>query len=430
MRVALGVGWIAALALIAISAPPARARHTVFDFRVDRFEIDGNASGAHDGVADVVNEFDDFVIPWLRLYGTVYQSDGVLHLSSPGAHFPGPDGTLLDVSNVESWYQFLDGRGDLTVTAYWEPDIPHEGQLIHLTIFSGTLADGLDFVGLDFGHRTEQLGIQQHQTRYVGGTFEDTRTAVVPIDAADVTGQIVLRLRFDDATNLLTSFFSTDGGATFVSPFDRAPIFGSTTTAGFILGADPEAAPPTTTTTVTTTSSTTTVSTTIPRSPCEGDGASVGTIGINHTLLRFRGVGHDRFEAQGTFATDEAFDPTEAGSIVVRIVDTGSGILWESGPIMPGTPQWAKSNPRQRFFKWVDRQAAVVPGLTALVVKEKKPFGTGRYSLRVKGKRATLLGGSPTVGTHQLLLEFSGKSTCIRGTTVRCRKRPTRERCS
>jgi hypothetical protein len=92
--------------------------------------------------------------------------------------------------------------------------------------------------------------------------------------------------------------------------------------------------------------------------------------------------------------------------------------------------QWVKSNPRRRFFKWADKQAAVVPGLTALVVKDKKPFGTGRYSLRVKGKRATLLGGPPTVGTHQLVLEFSGRPTCVRGTTVRCGKRPRWEMCS
>jgi len=434
MRGALRIGWVAALVLTAVDTLPARADHTVFDFRVDRFEVDGNMIGAHDGLPDFVDEFDDLVSPppWLRLFGTVFQSEGVLHLKSPGSHFQGPDGTLLDLSNVESTLRFLDGGGDLTVTAYWEPGVPEEGQHIYLTIIAGTLEHGFEFVSLEFGKRTE-LGIQQHETRLfggIGGTFEDTRTALVPIDPADVTGQIVFRLRYDDITKLLTSSFSTDGGITFLSPFEPAPLFESTSFGGFILGADSEAALPTTTSTVTTSTSTTTVSTTIPRSPCEVDDTSVDTMGIKRTLLRFSGVGNDRFEVRGTFATSEAFDLAEANAVIVRIVDTAAGVLWESGPIMPGTPQWAKSNSRQRFFKWVDKGAAVVPGLTALVVKEKKPFGVGRYSLRVKGKRATLLGGPPTVGTHQLLLEFSGRSTCVRGTTVRCRKRPTWETCS
>jgi hypothetical protein len=47
----------------------------------------------------------------------------------------------------------------------------------------------------------------------------------VPIDAGAVTGRIVLRLAFDDDTDLLTTSFSLDGGTTFQSPFPARPVF-------------------------------------------------------------------------------------------------------------------------------------------------------------------------------------------------------------
>jgi hypothetical protein len=52
--------WLAVTGVVAalvFGGQAAFAFHTQFLYRVDRFEADGNALGAYDGVADVVDEF-------------------------------------------------------------------------------------------------------------------------------------------------------------------------------------------------------------------------------------------------------------------------------------------------------------------------------------------------------------------------------------
>ena len=119
-------------------AQPARlayAFHTVFHFTVDRVEVDGNAYGPFDGTPDVVDEFDDAdMAPWRTFFGTVYQRDGLLHLTNPGVHYNilAP----LDLSDAVGMAELRAGLGSFRVQSVWTTtDIP-PNNLVHMSLWS------------------------------------------------------------------------------------------------------------------------------------------------------------------------------------------------------------------------------------------------------------------------------------------------------
>lgn len=267
------VGAASAAVVLAAMILPTDAHHTIFSFQVDRFEGDGNAFGPSDGVIDFVDEFDDGTLSpnWYHtIYGTVFESGGFLYITNPGTHLPAPDGTTLDVSVAAGSSQnfMTEGGGNFTGIAYWEPIIPDVGHHYHLSLFT--------FGGGDYFNETFAIAIRRTDTALeIGqfvteldlthGIYQQTMLEFVPISADDVTGQIVFRIDFDDATNLATSSFSLDGGTTWQSPFPAAEIFVGRTTAQFLLSADPEADSGGGTTTTTTASSSTTTTTLLPQ---------------------------------------------------------------------------------------------------------------------------------------------------------------------
>jgi hypothetical protein len=258
-----------------LAAPrPAPAFHTVFHFTVDRFEADGNVYGPAGGPADLVDEFDDGVLPptFYAAYGTATESGGRLHLQNPGTHFPGPGGAPLDLSNVASYpvggSYVRDGLGDLTGTAWWDPVVPGPRDFIHLTLFTwqtGGPTSYNELFGIDLQNQDLGLVVEQHLVHLdlAHGIYANVQVETLPIAPEDITGQIVFRIAFDDASNTMTSSFSLDGGTTFQSPFSPAPIFQDRDAAQFIIGADPlqDGPPPPTTTSTTSTSTTSTTST-------------------------------------------------------------------------------------------------------------------------------------------------------------------------
>ena len=283
------VGIVACLAL-SLACTGARASHTVFEFKVDRFELDGNRMGPFDGVADLVDEFDDGTLSpnWYPLFGTSLESGGFLVLKNPGLHFIGPpDVGVKDLSNVNSLFTTLvDGAGSFTATAIWEGTVPEPTQLIHMTIWSSTPGNSppWEFIGTDIVQDDTSPLLQQHVSRYSGGVWAPTLADSFAFDEADVSGQIVVRATFDDATNLVHTAFSLDGGSTFLTPFGPiGPLFANgATEARFILGADPEAASTTTTTVATTTTTSTTIPGTLcaPDDLCTGDPCVIPTLTV------------------------------------------------------------------------------------------------------------------------------------------------------
>ena len=272
--------WLRTLACLAALggvSRPASAFHTIFDYSVDRFEVDGNMFGPADGTPDFVDDFDN-ASNWYTPYGTSIVIDGRLHVKSPGMHFPGPDGTTLDLTEVVSNYPALQvqkGRGSFTATAVLDPIVPPEAQFYHFTLFTfGGVTFFNEIFGLDIHTLGGETRIEQHLvTLDLGhGIYQTVQTAGYRIAPADVTGQIHFRLVYDDAAGTVVSSFSLDGGATFLSPFAPAPIFTEGRTAAqFLLGADPLVGGATSTSTTTTTTSTgrPTTTSTVPLGGCE-----------------------------------------------------------------------------------------------------------------------------------------------------------------
>src|SRR5262249_17743217 len=119
-------------------------------------------------------------------------------------------------------------------------NLPAPGDFTHMTLLITGGADGWEFFGVLLYHSPDgslQL-TQHHGSGFVAATVEGS-----PIDPAAITGPVVLRLAFDDATNVATTSVSLDGGATYQSPLTPTQIFDGHTTATLLLGADPQAAP-------------------------------------------------------------------------------------------------------------------------------------------------------------------------------------------
>jgi hypothetical protein len=261
MRTARRISWLAALTLATWCTAPALAHHLTFSASADRFEIDGNAFGPADGTADQIDEFDDGILApnWSVLLGTAVESGGLLTLRNPGVDINLVPGAPLDISNVENTTDVEDGEGDFTATSYWTGPPTGANTQIHFQLYGigATIeAAGLTLANLDAngtgGGLPVGYSISQEVT-FLGSSGGVPQQNTVAINAADITGAIVLRMAFDDATNTMLCTFSLDGGATFQSPFPALHVFQVVPSAEILLGANaidvggpPPPPPPTT----------------------------------------------------------------------------------------------------------------------------------------------------------------------------------------
>ena len=238
--------WLAGVALGACCAVagPAAAHHTTFSSSVDRFEIDGNAFGPADGTLDQVDEFDDGVLApnWSVLVGTAVEAGGVLTVKNPGLDVTLVPGLTLDVSNVENTVDVANGAGNFTATSYWVPTPLGTNREIHFQLYglgSTIEAAGLTVQNLDAASAgPNPVGYSVTQSvSFIGGGGGVPQQATVAIDPGDIIGRIVLRMAFDDATDMMTCSFSLDGGATFRSPFPAMHVFQVVQDLEILLGA-------------------------------------------------------------------------------------------------------------------------------------------------------------------------------------------------
>ena len=243
MKVSAHVSWPMVLVLAAVAGVPveARASHHVFSYSADRFEVDGNVFGPADGTLDYVDEFDNGTIApdWTPLLGTNVEAGGVVTLKNPGTDYT-IGGVSVDVSNIENEEAVGNGAGDFTATVYWEPSWALTDQEFHFQLYE--LGPLIESAGLSVGSASAAVppvitgpSISQALTQ-ISGTYDTLQYDTVPIDLNDVTGQIVLRISFDDATDTITNSFSLDGGTTFQSPFPPMPAFVGVDDYEFLLG--------------------------------------------------------------------------------------------------------------------------------------------------------------------------------------------------
>jgi hypothetical protein len=227
----------ALLALALCVLPSVSRAEATFFAALDRIEIDGNRFGPADGTADFVDEFDDGALgpPWVPILGSSIETAGVLAFHSPGTHMPFTPS--VDASDVELTDTVVNGAGNYTVTSYWTSGLPGTDQLFHLQLFGQN--PEVEAAGIQVSNLSPEKAAQFSPPALPGlavsqilsyrddgySDLEILSYDAVPIDAASVTGRIVLRLAFDDATDLLTTSFSLDGGATFQSPFPALPAF-------------------------------------------------------------------------------------------------------------------------------------------------------------------------------------------------------------
>ena len=219
----LAAFWLAALMLIV--AVPAHAAGS-FSASVDRVVIDGNVFGPKDGVPDVVDEFDNGVIgpDWHVLVGSATEEGGVLKVHDPGLDVTFVPGVILHVSEVEYGTECDNGAGDFTTDASFVSGLPALGQQIHYQLYS--LGNGVESAGINITQSSPptRYTVAQDVT-FLLGAVGTPQHDEVDIDPNDVTGAIVMRMSFDDASDTMTTSFSLDGGLTFQSPFPPMHIF-------------------------------------------------------------------------------------------------------------------------------------------------------------------------------------------------------------
>src|SRR5262245_37300309 len=222
------------------------ARGQTFSAAVDRFEADGNNFGSVGGALDFVDEFDNGTIApdWAQLLGTSVEASGVVTLRDPGTPIPLP-GFNQVVSNIENEEELANGAGNFTATAYWVPAVPAVDTEFHFQTYAvqGLIeAAGLTFTNLSAAAAAAQPGsvagpaVNQTLT-YIGSPSPPGSSATVAVNPADIVGHIVFRLSYDDATDMLTTAFSLNDGATFQSPFPPLHIFNGVTDTELLLGA-------------------------------------------------------------------------------------------------------------------------------------------------------------------------------------------------
>jgi hypothetical protein len=249
---------VIALLLGAALVEPAVA--LTFSASCNRFEVDGNAFGPADGTPDFVDNFTGGSLSpsWSQLLGTAAEAGGALVIQNPGASLQlGP--TLFEISTVENEVHEIDnGAGNFTATSSWASVLPATDTEFHMELYSTSPI--VEAAGITLNNFSPQIAAQQGPpaiagpsisqslTHGFGPSFTTVEIQTVAVDPASFTGHILLRMQFDDTTDMLTSSFSLDDGVTFQSPFPAMHLFNGGVTAYDILlgaaGLTPNGPPP------------------------------------------------------------------------------------------------------------------------------------------------------------------------------------------
>lgn len=231
-----------------LMAEPVHAR--TFSSSCDCFEVDGNAFGPADGTPDFVDEFTAGTLApsWALLLGTAAEAGGALVARDPGAAIDLAS-TPFEISTVENAiHEIGNGEGSFTMSSSWLPPLPAIDTEFHMQLYSISPlieAVGLTVTNLSAATASQQgngslvgYSVSQSLTHGFGASFSTIQSNAVPFAAAAVTGRIVIRMSLDDATDLVTTSFSLDGGVTFQTPFPPMHVFnGGVSDYDILLGA-------------------------------------------------------------------------------------------------------------------------------------------------------------------------------------------------
>jgi hypothetical protein len=409
---------------------PGAARALPFTASVERFEADGNAYGSPGGALDLVDEFDDGVLGpnFALLLGTATESGGSLTLHDPGVSVP-LTGLPQEISTVESTVDVGNGEGDFTLTSYWNPTPLGLNTQLFFQIYgvspvieaSGFTVNNLDAataasVGTPAGY---SIGIEHV---FPLGNQQPPVSSYVTIDPLTVTGQLVLRMSFDDATNMMTYSFSLDGGTTFQSPFAPLPAFVLSPEGEVLLGA---AAIPTAT----------------PPPQCS---AVIDPVRVKFQHYSFP-PGEQRFRMRGNLLVGPnvppILDPVTQGVLLYATTQYGHLALYQVPPGALGTggcgldDGWKLNG---RTFTYVNRSGLLPPTCNVFSANARIKVQLrddrakrGRLRFAIIAREATFSNGSPTTAVAGIGLSDDGMGnpvcgyrliTCVpNGATANCR---------
>ena len=206
-----------------------------YSYSIDQFDLVGQknfSDNFNDGILDPA--------AWDVHQPTVTESGGVVTVSSPSVPFYAIIGGIpqfIESSTFESVHSgptgVQDGAGDFTGTSTWLPGLPEMNQRFSMAIHNDPAPGLTESISIGVGNMEPSIaaawGFSSGGTGISFGrmTIDESAGGFDPtfqyqnfmIDPADVTGNILLQLTFDDASNQLGGTFSLDGGTTFQSPF-------------------------------------------------------------------------------------------------------------------------------------------------------------------------------------------------------------------
>lgn len=198
-----------------------------YHYQVDYFEVVGNQPG------DLRDEFDDGdVDPWYIEEHTVTESGGYQHLQTPGV-VTGPfefDGVSWIAERANSrtddapgtGFDVAGGAGSFTATSRWLSAAAGQNEFYGMALSSWTGGSEVD-VNLNMYNLdpvyADAIGIPSGLGIWYLYDDGGLNFQTVSIDPSEITGDVLFRLTFDDAADMISGSYSLDGGDTFESPF-------------------------------------------------------------------------------------------------------------------------------------------------------------------------------------------------------------------
>ncbi len=224
------------------------ANAATYNFSVDHFRVVGNLPG------DVADDFNDGSIDplWDVFDPTIVESGSTVSFSNPGTIVtPVQIGTQSILSSEMSYIgsktpgslQMQNGFGDFLGISTWTAIVPNSNQFYIMGINDVILDEEITIIVYNFDSVLanafgvpQGLGVSFGRFGDVGtGDFDAQGISIVP---SDITGDILLSLAFDDATDMFFGAYSLDGGVTFLTPFSAIASNSGAQEFGWYLGAE------------------------------------------------------------------------------------------------------------------------------------------------------------------------------------------------
>ena len=223
----------------------AKVNAATYSFSVDSFQVTGNLP------VNIVDDFNDGSISplWEVFDPTVVESGSTVTFSNPGTTVRSIQiGSLDNISSEMSYIgslspgplQMQNGAGSFIGTSTWKSAVPNINQFFTMNI--GAVEDiSLTLYNFDSAF-ANAFGVPQG-LGVSFGRFKDVETGDfnvqgVSILPSDITGDILLSLAFDDATDLFQGAYSLDGGTTSLSPFSAIAASSTVQELRWSLGAE------------------------------------------------------------------------------------------------------------------------------------------------------------------------------------------------